>query len=151
MSPKEGLRSPKSKPSSPQDCIQFPDANAITKTWRKTLEREDRPSSEPASFTSRAYEASPRGVGMRRATRSEITPPWESRSPRLPIQPFLDMHRTPLLLQSLATGRQPILPPYTSPIFRRTSSVAISSAAARYSGRLPALDPQKTQIRFTRF
>src|SRR5580704_19339813 len=93
-------------------------------------------------------EASPRGVGMRRATRSEITPPWESRSPRLPIQPFLDMHRTPLLLQSLATGRQPILPPYTSPIFRRTSSVAISSAAARYSGRLPALDPQKTQIRF---
>ena len=35
-----------------------------------------------------------------------------------------------------------------NPMFRRTNSAPISSAAARYSGRLPGLEPQKTQIRF---
>jgi hypothetical protein len=30
----------------------------------------------------------------------------------------------------------------------RTNSAAIFSAAARYSGRLPELEPQNTQIRF---
>ena len=35
-----------------------------------------------------------------------------------------------------------------SPMFRRTSSVPNSSAADRYSGRRPGLEPQKTQIRF---
>ena len=42
--------------------------------------------------------------------------------------------------------RPTLPPPYTSPIFRRTSSAPNSSAAARYSGRLPELEPQKTQI-----
>jgi len=44
---------------------------------------------------------------------------------------------------------RPMLPPpYTNPMLRRANSAPISSAAARYSGRLPALEPQKTQIRF---
>ena len=34
------------------------------------------------------------------------------------------------------------------PDIARASSVPISSAAARYSGRLPELEPQNTQIRF---
>src|ERR1700752_4955247 len=33
-------------------------------------------------------------------------------------------------------------------MFRRTSSAPNSSAAAPYSGRVPELEPQKTQIRF---
>src|SRR5262249_29297842 len=47
-----------------------------------------------------------------------------------------------------STPIKPTLPPlYTSPIFRRTSS-APNSSAARYSARLPELEPQNTQIRF---
>jgi hypothetical protein len=44
--------------------------------------------------------------------------------------------------------RPTLPPPYTKPMFLRTNSAPISSAAAWYSGRLPSLEPQKTQIRF---
>ena len=50
---------------------------------------------------------------------------------------------------SAITPIRPTLPPpYTNPMLLRTNSAAISSAATRYSGRLPELEPQKTQIRF---
>jgi hypothetical protein len=53
---------------------------------------------------------------------------------------------------STASAMMPINPtfppPYTSPRFLRTNPAPISSAAARYSGRLPGLEPQNTQIRF---
>jgi hypothetical protein len=50
---------------------------------------------------------------------------------------------------SASTPIKPTLPPpYTNPMFRRTSSAPNSSVAARYTGRLPELEPQKTQIRF---
>jgi hypothetical protein len=49
---------------------------------------------------------------------------------------------------SASTPIRPTLPPpYTNPMLLRTNSAPISSAAARYSGRLPGLEPQKTQIR----
>ena len=54
---------------------------------------------------------------------------------------------------STASARAPINPteppPYTSPSCRSTSVRPRRRAASTYSGRVPGLDPQNTQTRFT--